>query len=320
MKRLLFSINRFIEHLNLTFLRIVGILRAQHVDKVFMMKRNHVMLTWGISLLSAVLLLTGCEKSSEEMYKKAMSLYQAGKYQQAVELFETLLAKYPEHSLSLKARYQLGNIYFHKLNKPEQALQYAQKLYTEAPQGKYAIDALRLMGTIYESSLNSCRDATEIYRLLLRDYEPDVDAGKYQMAIADCHFKSREYPQAITEYTVVVDRYSTSEYVSRARFQIANSYALVDKCADAITIYEELLQTPESLSPQFSVDVKLELAFCYGQEEEYDKAVSLYEELELLADSEVTLDSELIVRKKERILGRLAELNRTPEEVDWSRK
>lgn len=273
-----------------------------------------------LSVLSVMVILAGCEKSSEEMYKKAMELYQDGNYQQAVEIFEMLLAKYPDHSLSLKARYQLGNIYFHKLNNPEQALQYAQKLYTEAPQGKYAINALQLMGTIYESSLNRCQDATEMYRLLLRDYESDVDAGQYQMTIAGCHFKSREYADAITEYSVVLERYSTSRYVSRARFQLANAYALIDKPADAVAIYEDLLHTPESLSLQFSVDIKLELAFCYSQQEEYAKALSLYEELEQLEDSTITLDTELIIRKKERTLDRLADLNRAPKEVDWSRK
>jgi len=277
-------------------------------------------LTWVLSLLSVAIILAGCEKSSEEMYKKAMGLYQAGKYQQAVEIFEMLLTKYPDHSLSLKARYQLGNIYFYKLNNSEQALQYAQKLYAEASQGKYAINALQLMGTIYESSLNSCRDATEMYRLLLQDYEKDVDAGQYQMAIADCYFKSREYADAITEYSVVLDRYSTSRYVPRARFRVANSYALTDKHADAIAIYEDLLSTPKSLSLQFSADIKLELAFCYGQQEEYARAVSLYEELEQLEDSTITLDTDLITRKKERSLERLAESNRAPEEVDWKRK
>jgi tetratricopeptide (TPR) repeat protein len=182
------------------------------------------------------------------------------------------------------------------------------------------MNALQLMGMIYEKSLNRCPDGTEVYRILLQDYEADVDAGKYQMAIADCYFKLREYPQAIDEYAVIVERYSQSTQVPRARFQMANSYALVDNCEAAIAIYEDLLQMPQSLSPQFSADIKLELAFCYGQQEEYGKAVSLYEELEELEHSGVALDANLITRKKERTLQRIAELNRKPQKVDWNRK
>lgn len=287
-----------------------------------MKTRHWTWLPWilSLSLISVTVLLAGCEKSSEEMYKKAMGLYRDGKYQQAVELFETLLIKYPDHSLSLKARYQLGNIYFYKLNDPEHALQYAQKLYTEAPQGKYAQNALELMGTIYEQSFNQCQQAAEMYRLLLQDYEADVDAGQYQMKIADCVFKNRDYAQALTEYGVILDRYAATAYAPRARFQVANSYALLDQCPDAVTIYEDLLQTPESLSPQFSVDIKLELAFCYSQQEEYERAVALYEELEQLEDSSIVLDSHLISKKKDRVLERIADANRAPQEVDWSRK
>jgi hypothetical protein len=46
----------------------------------------------------------------------------------------------------------------------------------------------------------------------------------------------------------------------------------------------------------------------------------LYEELEELEHSGVALDADLITRKKERTLRRIADLNRKPQEVDWSRR
>jgi TolA-binding protein len=283
------------------------------------MKQTRALLPLLVALSSLLLMLTGCEKSSEEMYKKAMSFYEAGKYHKAVQLFEALLARYPEHSLSRKAQYQLGNIYFYKLNQPEQALNYAQKLYEQSPQGKYAMQALELIGYIYDKSLNRCLDGAEAYRLLLKDYAAEVDAGKYQLAIADCYFKRREYPQAIAEYTTLTERYPQSEHIPRARFQIATSYALTEVWEEAVVIYEELLQI-DGLLHQFVADIQLELAYCYGQQEEYDKALKLYEELEELDANDVSIDKDLIARKKEHILKRLAELNRKPQEVDWSQK
>lgn len=283
------------------------------------MKQTRALITVLAGLSSLLLLLTGCEQSGEEMYKKAMSLYEAGRYQKAVQLFESLLARYPDHSLRRKAQYQLGNIYFYKLNQPEQALDYAQKLYEQSPQSKYSMKALELIGYIYDKSLNRCLDGAEAYRLLLQDYASKVDAGKYQLAIADCYFKLREYPQAISEYTTLTERYPQSEHIPRARFQIANSYALTEAWEEAVVIYEELLQT-DGLLRQFVADIQLELAYCYGQQEEYDKALKLYRELEQMHTSDVSIDKELIARKVERILKRLAELNRKPQEVDWSRK
>jgi TolA-binding protein len=270
-------------------------------------------------MASLLLLLAGCESRCEDIYKKAMALYQAGKYQKAVQLFETLLTRYPDHTLTRKAHYQLGSIYFYKLNQPERALEYAERLYAQSPQGRYSMKALQLIGYIYDKSLNRCLDGAEAYRILVEDYSTDTDAAKYQLAIADCHFRLQDYSQAIIEYEYLTKRYPMSEYVARAQFQIANSYALTEACERAVEIYETLLHV-EGLSQQFVAEIKLELAYCYGQQEQYSKAVELYEELEQLDARSVSLDSDLIARKKERTLKRLAEANRKPQEVDWTRK
>lgn len=282
------------------------------------MKHGRSMLAIFIGISSLMLFLTGCERSCEDTYQKAMSFYQAGKYQKAVQLLELILTRYPDHNLTLKAQYQLGNIYFYKLNQPEQALNYAQKLYERSPQGKYSLKALQLIGYIYDKSLNRCLNGVDAYRLLIQDYSSEIDTGKYQMAIADCYFKLRKYPQAVIEYETLKDSLNP-EYVDRAQFQIANSYALTEACEEAIKIYETLLQR-EGLSEQFIADVKLELAYCYSQNEEFSKALVLYGELEQQDSQDVSIDRDLIVRKKERALQRLAESNRKPLEVDWTRR
>jgi tetratricopeptide (TPR) repeat protein len=136
-----------------------------------------------------------------------MTLYQTGKYQKAVQLFEMILTKYPENVLARKAHYQLGNIYFYKLGQPQMALKHLQDLYTQSPQGKNALKALELIGYIYDKSLNKCLDGIEAYRKLIRDYAAEIEADKYQLAIADCYFKLNDYKQAIAEYEVLVKQY-----------------------------------------------------------------------------------------------------------------
>jgi tetratricopeptide (TPR) repeat protein len=257
---------------------------------------------------SLLLLVSGCKKSPEEMYKKAMELYQAEKYQKAVRLFEAILTKYPEHSLTRRVRDQL--------NQPQEALKYLQELYAQSPQGKYAMSALELIGYIYDNSLNRCLDGVEAYRKLLQDYSSEIDAGKYQLAIAECYFRLNDYEQAITEYEVLIEQYPNSEYLSRSKFQIANSYALIEAYEEAIELYEALLHS-DTLSDQLAVDIKLELAYCYSQKELFTKALELYEELLNIDSKTVSIDSELILRKKEQTLKRIEEENRKPSEVQW---
>jgi tetratricopeptide (TPR) repeat protein len=267
-------------------------------------------------VLSLLFGVAGCKRSPEDMYKKATELYQAGKYQKAIQLFESILTKYPEHSLTRKTRYQLGNIYLYKLGQPEKALKYAQELYAQSPQGKYSRDALELLGYIYDKSLNRCLDGVEAYRELIREYSSEIEAGKYQLAIAECYFRLSDYEQAITEYEVLVEQYPDTRDVTRAQFQIANSYALTEAYDKAIELYDMLLQS-DTLSPQFVADIKLEIAYCYTQEEQFTKALELYEELLQLESASVSIDSELIMRKREQVLKRIEESHRKPGEVKW---
>ena len=60
------------------------------------MRQARTMRTLLVSMSSILVLLIGCEKSSEEMYKKAMSFYESGKYLKAVQLFELLIDRHPE--------------------------------------------------------------------------------------------------------------------------------------------------------------------------------------------------------------------------------
>lgn len=271
-------------------------------------------------VISSVLLcLTGCEKSGEEMYKKAMTLYQAGKYQKAIQVFELLLKKYPDHGLALKAHYQLGNIYFSKLEQPHEALKHFQELYARSPHGKYSMRALERIGYIYDKSLNRCINAIEAYRKLIQDYSSEIEADEYQVAIGECYFKLGDYEQAIAEYKILSERYPESKYVAKTKFQIANSYALTEVYDKAIEIYEALLES-DTLSEQLGVDTKLELAYCYKQTDQLTKALELYNELLELDSKSSFIDSDLIARKKERILQRIAESNRKPGKVDWKRR
>jgi len=250
------------------------------------------------------------------MYKKAMELYQAEKYQEAIQLFESILTNHPDHGLTRKTRDQLGSIYLYKLNQPEKALKYAQELYAQSPQGKYSMKALELIGYIYDKPLNKCLNGVEAYRKLIQDYSSEIETGEYQLAIAECYFRLNDYDQAITEYEIFVAQYPDSEYISRSKFQIANSHALTEAYDEAIELYEALF-SQDTLSRQFAADIKLEIAYCYTQKEQFTKALELYEEL-LEVDSEgVSIDNDLIMRKREQVLKRIDESNRKPGKVKW---
>lgn len=284
------------------------------------MRRSIAVFCMLLVVVSCSFGFSGCEESLEELYKKAMKEYRAEHYQEAVQMFEEILQKYPEHNLTRKARYELGNIYFYKLKQPQKALKHLQDLYAQSSQtGKYSLEALKLIGYIYDQSLNDCLKGVEVYRILLRDYASDIDAGKYQYGIAECYFKLHDYDLAKQEYQMLIEQYPSSQYVPRSKFQISNAHALQEEWDIAIELHEELLLS-EDLSEQLIVDSKLELAFCYEHEERYEEALKLYQELQEIDPNTIVIDTGLLARKIERVKELIKQSKQGPSEVEWKRK
>ena len=266
-----------------------------------------------------LLAVSGCKEDMKDRYQKAMKAYRAEDYEKAAELFEVILQKYPNHDLTRKARYELGNIYFYKLKQPHKALKYLQELYAQSHPGQYSMEALKLMGYIYNKSLNDCLKGVDVYRILLKDYTSDINPGEYQYAIAECYFKLHDYGQAMVEYTTLVDQYPENQYALRSKFQVANSHALQEQWEQAMTLYEELL-TLDSLPAQLAVETKLELAFCYEHQELFDDALKLYQELEEIDSTQVIIDTASVARKIERVQEALKDSKKGPAKVQWQRK
>lgn len=270
-------------------------------------------------VLFVTLVLPGCKEDMRDLYEKAMKAYRTEDYEKAAELFEAILQKYPTHDLSRKARYELGNIYFYKLKQPHKALKHLQDLYAQSQPGNYSFEALKLIGYIYDKSLNDCLKGVDVYRILIRDYPSEIDPGEYQQSIAECYFKLHEYDQACLEYETLLEQYPDSRSAPRAKFQIANSYALREQWDKAVTLYEELLLS-ESLSEQLLIETKFELAFCYEHLQQFENALELYVELQEIVSHTSVVDIDVLMRKIERVQESIAESKKGPSEVDWSRK
>ncbi|PIE35103.1 hypothetical protein CSA56_05530 [candidate division KSB3 bacterium] len=272
-----------------------------------------------ILVLALMYSLPGCKEDMKDVYKKAMKAYEAEDYQKASKSFEKIVEKYPNHSLCLKARLELGKMYLYKLKQPEKALKHLQDLYANSQPGTYSMEALKLIGHIYDTSLNNCPKAIDAYRLLVQNYASEIDASAYQLSIADCYFKLLDYGNAMTEYQALVEKYPESVQLPRAKFQIANNYALQEDWESSIALQEELLHSG-TLSEQLRAETELELAFGYEQTERFEEALALYEELLNIDFNVVIIDVALLERKIERVQEAIKESKKGPSKVDWKRK
>jgi tetratricopeptide (TPR) repeat protein len=75
------------------------------------------------------------DKSFKRDFEKAISLRNAGRYREAVELFKLLIDLRPK---TAAAYYVLGGLYFYNLNDPNSAITYLKEATTLAPLHEWA--------------------------------------------------------------------------------------------------------------------------------------------------------------------------------------
>jgi outer membrane protein assembly factor BamD (BamD/ComL family) len=81
-----------------------------------------------VTLFLALLMLVSCSKKASEtdLYKQAEEMYQSQKFEEAVFVFDQMLADYPEGTLAPKAAFMMGYIYANELSQMDFAKEFYQ--------------------------------------------------------------------------------------------------------------------------------------------------------------------------------------------------
>ncbi|MFH1861297.1 MAG: tetratricopeptide repeat protein [bacterium] len=113
----------------------------------------------------------------ESDYNRALGLFHEHRYQDAIEMFSSLLQRDRSHSLSDNCQYWLGECFY--------------------AQGQYETALAEFMKVIAFSEANKAADA--------------------QFKTALCFIKMQKYPEAREELNHLITAYPKSEYVARAQ-------------------------------------------------------------------------------------------------------
>src|SRR5262249_57585164 len=87
-------------------------------------------------LLGAALAAGACRYSSENALQRASNAWDNGDYEQAAELYERYLERYPDGDASLRARAKAANIYFANLHRYDRAARHYREFLNQAGPGE----------------------------------------------------------------------------------------------------------------------------------------------------------------------------------------
>ena len=117
----------------------------------------------------------GKTANPDRLYRKARSFYEAGDFERARTGFETLLARFPDHSLSDNARYWVGECYYAQEQYREAGVHFRRVL-VEYPDGNKASDAFFKLGLCFHRR-GDAENARTHWERLVRRYPKSRAAG-----------------------------------------------------------------------------------------------------------------------------------------------
>lgn len=232
------------------------------------------------------LLLTACNKSGEEAYKKGEELWEAKKYSDALIQYEKAVSENPKGHLAKDALYQIGNIYYLNLRDYQKALDAYRKLVDTSPGSHFSADAQRRIAEIYREKFGDLKGAITEYQRFVKVFPKEADRARYSMA--ECYILLKEFDKAREQYENILKETPDIDYKDDVLYQIANSYYLEGKTSEAKKGFEELVEKfPET---KFLADARFGIALAFEEEGNLQEALTRLTQLRGIYHDQRVLD------------------------------
>lgn len=211
----------------------------------------------------------------EETYQQGLSLRQAGKYAEAVELFERLHEKHTDFFRAPQALFQKAEILDLYLGRYSDSLLTYLLLERDYPETEEVVLARHQIAVLYKYRLNDCGQAIAIYQKILDQQGQENDQLQYE--VADCYFRLNNFEQARIEFDSLRKNYPDSPLTAEVQYRVAMTYALEGKLPEAEGAYRLVIeQWPES---SYALEAGFGLATVLEEQERLLEALKILEEL-----------------------------------------
>lgn len=211
----------------------------------------------------------------EETFQNGLALRQAGKYVEAVDLFEKLHDEYPDFERVPQSLFQSAEIQDLYLGRYSDALLTYLLLERDFPEAAEVVQARKQVAVLYKYRLNDCGQAIAVYQKVLDQPDPGNDQLQYE--VADCYFRLNNFDQARIEFDSLTKSYPQSLLIAEVQYRIAMTYALEGKLPEAAGAYrlvvERWSESPYALEASFGLATVLE------EQEELLEALKILESL-----------------------------------------
>ena len=238
------------------------------------MKRAALALVLGMSLLA------GCDvfdKTAQNEFEAATKRWNAGDYQNAVNLYFTLVKQHPASERADDALYWAGVTQFLYLGETGKALQTLRLLLKRYPNRDMAPLAQWYIAQIYELGYSDYERATVEYRKAAEYANRDVKE-KSLYSLADNLFRLGKRDEARDIWTRQVTEFPQGAQLRLAYYRLGTAAFAKGELKTAEAFYRKTLENGSD--QELAIKAKFALAGCFEADDNLAEALKLYREIE----------------------------------------
>ena len=218
--------------------------------------------------------------------------YNLGEFQQAIEVFKTLIRNYSQDTeMVQKAEYEIADCYY-QLGDEKEAMDRFNQLRVKYPDSSLTAEIMWWLGEYYYRK-NDLSMAIRYFSSLIHDFKDSSLVADAYYALGSVYVEEAKYEDAIAQFRKVGE-VSASELSGQAQIAIADVYARQDDHERALKEYELALQK----YPQLTHLIFPKIGDLQAAAGRYDQALEMYDK---------SLDA-VPVREKPEIILKIAEI------------
>jgi len=249
------------------------------------------------------LLFSACQQNgSQEMFERAMRLWQEQKHEEAVQNFVALTTAYPDDDLVDDALFWVGNLYEHYLGNPDQAVRFYRTLSKNFDSSPYHHQSMTGLARVYSDQGDDGRQkALLIYQKLQQSKLKPKDYEINQIRLSRLFIEARQYSKARIELKRLIQTTKSQAILPKAYHLIGQSYYMEGRLDLAEIAYLEIDRRFDFGRPTLAS--AMSLAQLYEEMDQLQSAISIYESIiHRLEQREVfyQLASDRIIKLKSR--------------------
>lgn len=225
-----------------------------------------------------VLFSASCGNSGgEDLILKANTEWIKGRNYGAIEIFKSVLKKYPSGPAAEEALFRLGEVYHFSLGNSAQAIIYFQEVMELNKNSSFSFKAQKYIAEIMEFTFKDYDQAIIEYQNLINQFDRPLENGEHQYRIASIYYKKQNYEQALVEFEILLEKYPQSPWAEETQFKILEILYTLNRCADVREHYDRFLEGfPGS---KYQNEMKFVVASCLEDEKKLEEALAMFQSL-----------------------------------------